>query len=385
MSMTMQHLSQFRKRDVPLLDTVAQYASLKEEIQQAMNQVLDSGSYIMGPSVKQFEEAVAKYCGVKHAIGVANGTDALLLTLDALGIGSGDEVITSPFTFFASAEVISQVGAVPVFIDIEPDTYNIDTAKLEAAITPRTKVIMPVHIFGQPVHMDVVMKLARKHNLHIIEDACQAMGSAYRHRPAGSVGTAGCFSFFPTKNLGGFGDGGMVITNDDELAAKIRILRVHGSNPKYYHSVIGYNSRLDSLQAAMLQVKLPHLDDWNRKRRQKALVYTAELRNTPLQLPVESDDTYAIYHLYIIQTEHRDELLKHLVNHGVGSGIYYPVPLHRQEVYRTLGYEPGSLPVAEQAALGTMALPLYPEMSEDDQAYVIAVVRQFFEMRGEIQ
>jgi dTDP-4-amino-4,6-dideoxygalactose transaminase len=384
MSMTMHRLNQFTRREVPLLDTVAQYASLKEEIQQAMNQVLESGSYIMGPAVKQFEEAVAKYCGVKHAIGVANGTDALLLTLDALGIGNGDEVITSPFTFFASAEVISQVGAVPVFIDIEPDTYNIDSAKLEAAITPKTKAIMPVHIFGQPVQMDVVMELAKKYGLHVIEDACQAMGSAHRHRPIGSIGTAGCFSFFPTKNLGGFGDGGMIITNDDELAGKIRILRVHGSNPKYYHSMIGYNSRLDSLQAAMLKVKLPHLDDWNRKRRQKALVYTAELRTTPLQLPVESDDMYPIYHLYIIQTEHRDALLQHLSNHGVSSGIYYPVPLHRQEVYQSLGYEPGRLPVAEQAALGTMALPLYPEMTEDDQAYVIAVVHDFFEKRGEL-
>jgi dTDP-4-amino-4,6-dideoxygalactose transaminase len=384
MSMTMHRLSRFTRRDVPLLDTVAQYAYLKEELQQAMNQVLESGSYIMGPAVKEFEEAVAQYCGVKHAIGVANGTDALLLTLDGLGIGPGDEVITSPFTFFASAEVISQVGAVPVFIDIEPDTYNINTALLEAAITPRTKAIIPVHIFGQPVQMDVVMELARKYGLHVIEDACQAMGSAYKHRPIGSIGTAGCFSFFPTKNLGGYGDGGMVITNDDELAAKLRILRVHGSSPKYYHSMIGYNSRLDSLQAAMLKVKLPHLDDWNRMRRQKALVYTAELRRTPLQLPVESEGMYVIYHLYMIQTPHRDALLKHLADHGVGSGSYYPVPLHRQQVYWALGYNEGSLPVAEQAALGTMALPLYPEMTEEDQAYVIAVVHNFFEKRGEL-
>jgi dTDP-4-amino-4,6-dideoxygalactose transaminase len=384
MSMTMHRLNHYMKREVPLLDTVAQYTCLKEELQQAMNQVLESGSYIMGPSVKQFEEAVAKYCGVKHAIGVANGTDALLLTLDALGIGPGDEVITSPFTFFASAEVISQVGAVPVFIDIEVDTYNINIALLEAAITPKTKAIIPVHIFGQPVQMDDLMELARKYKLHVIEDACQAMGSAYQHRPIGSIGTAGCFSFFPTKNLGGYGDGGMVITNDDELAGKLRILRVHGSNPKYYHSMIGYNSRLDSLQAAMLKVKLPYLDDWNRKRRQKALVYTAELRRTPLQLPVESEGMYVIYHLYIIQTQHRDALLQHLAEHGVGSGIYYPVPLHRQQVYQPLGYGPGSLPVAEQAALGTMALPLYPEMSEEDQAYVIAVIHDFFEKRGEL-
>jgi dTDP-4-amino-4,6-dideoxygalactose transaminase len=385
MSITMHRLNYFTKREVPLLDTVAQYNYLKEELQAAMNQVLESGSYIMGPAVKQFEEAVAKYCGIKHAIGVANGTDALLLTLDALGIGPGDEVITSPFTFFASAEVISQLGAVPVFIDIEADSYNIDTTKLEAAITPKTKAIIPVHIFGQPVEMDAVMELAHKYGLHVIEDACQAMGSAYKHRPVGSIGTAGCFSFFPTKNLGGYGDGGMVITNDDELAAKLRILRVHGSNPKYYHSMIGYNSRLDSLQAAMLKVKLPHLDDWNRKRRQKALVYTAQLRVTPLKLPMESQGMYVIYHLYIIQTPHRDALLRHLADHGVGSGSYYPVPLHRQQVYQPLGYGLGSLPVAEQAALGTMALPLYPEMTDEDQAYVIAVVHDFFEKRGELQ
>ncbi|NHN29399.1 DegT/DnrJ/EryC1/StrS family aminotransferase [Paenibacillus sp. S3N08] len=382
--MTIHGLNDYTKREVPLLDTVAQYTSLKEELQQAMNHVLESGSYIMGPSVKQFEEETAKYCGVKHAIGVANGTDALLLTLDALGIGPGDEVITSPFTFFASAEVISQVGAVPVFIDIEADTYNINIALLEAAITPRTKAVIPVHIFGQPVQMDELMELARKYELYVIEDACQAMGSAYRHRPIGSIGTAGCFSFFPTKNLGGYGDGGMVITNDDELAAKLRILRVHGSNPKYYHSMIGYNSRLDSLQAAMLKVKLPHLDEWNRKRRQKALVYTAELRRTPLKLPIESKGMYVIYHLYIIHTEHRDALLQHLAAHGIGSGSYYPVPLHRQQVYEPLGYGAGSLPVAEHAALGTMALPLYPEMSEEDQAYVIAVIHDFFEKRGEL-
>jgi len=381
MSLAVKDVKEQHFRKVPLLDAVKQYETIKDEIGEAVRQVLESGNYIMGPAVKQFEDAVAAYCNVDYAIGLANGTDALVLTLDALGIGPGDEVITTPFTFFASAEAVSQLGATPVFVDIRPDCYNIDASKLEAAITPRTKAIIPVHIFGQPAEMDELLAIARKHDLHVIEDACQAMGSSYENRAAGSIGTAGCFSFFPTKNLGGYGDGGMVITNDAALAQKIRQLRVHGSNPKYYHSMVGYNSRLDALQAAMLHVKLPHLDEWNRKRREKAAIYNEALRHLPLRLPVEQDNRYAIYHLYIIQTDVRKELMAYLEERGIASGIYYPVPLHLQEVYSGLGYAPGDLPEAEKAALGTMALPLYPEMSLEDQQYVIEVVQTFFSER----
>jgi len=369
-------------REVPLLDPVAQYESLKEPLHEAIRGVLESGVYIMGPAVAGFEEAVADYCGVKHAIGVANGTDALLLTLDALGVGPGDEVITTPFTFFATAEVVSRLGATPVFVDIEPDTYNIDAALLEQAITARTKAILPVHLFGQPADMGAIMAIAERHGLFVVEDACQAIGSRYRGRAAGSIGTAGCFSFFPTKNLGGSGDGGLIVTNDDELAQRIRVLRVHGSNPKYYHAVVGYNSRLDALQAAMLAVKLPHLDAWNAARRERALAYHETLWDLPIQLPAEADDRYPVYHLYIIQTDRRDELLRYLAERGIASGVYYPVPLHLQRVYEPLGYGIGSLPVAERAALGTMALPLYPEMSDEQQECVIMAVRQFFAERG---
>lgn len=371
-----------KTKQVPLLDLKAQYLSIREEINDIVKEVLESGNYIMGKYVSDFEKDFAHYCGVKHAIGVANGTDALLLTLDALGIGPGDEVITTPFTFFASAEVISRLGATPVFVDIEPDTYNINVLELEKAITPKTKAIIPVHIFGQPVNMSKVIEIAEKKNLHIIEDACQAIGSTYKGKKVGSFGKAACFSFFPTKNLGGYGDGGIITTNDDELAQKIRILRVHGSNPKYYHSVVGYNSRLDALQAAMLQVKLKYIDKWNQKRKEKAEIYNRELQLLPLKLPVVKEDRDSVFHLYIIETEERDVLLKHLEENGVSSGVYYPVPLHLQEVYNELNYPVGTFPVSEKASKGTMALPLYPELSVDDQQYVIDVIKNFFIKRG---
>lgn len=369
-------------KQIPLLDLKAQYQTIKEEIKAAIDEVLESGNYIMGPTVKKFEESLAEYCGVKYAIGVANGTDALLLTLDALGIGPGDEVITTPFTFFASAEVISQVGATPVFVDIEPDTYNLDVTKLEAAITSKTKAIIPVHIFGQPTDMDEIMELANKYNVYVIEDACQAIGATYKGKKIGSIGTAGCFSFFPTKNLGGYGDGGIIVTNDEELARKVQILRVHGSYPKYYHSMIGYNSRLDALQAATLQIKLKYIDQWNQKRREKADFYNQSLKDLSIQLPFIKTGREAVYHLYIIQTEYRDELIQYLKENGISSGIYYPVPLHRQEVYAELDYTEGSLPESEKAALGTLALPLYPELTTEDQEYVISVVKDFFARKG---
>lgn len=363
--------------NIQLLDLLAQYETIKDEIKDAVISTIESGHYILGPQVKKLEGDIAKYCGVKHGIGVANGTDGLLLTLKAFGIGEGDEVITSPFTFFASAETISQAGAKPVFVDIDPDTYCIDVDKIEEKITERTKAIIPVHIFGQMVDMDRIMEIAKKHNLIVIEDACQAIGAEYKGKKAGSIGHAACFSFFPTKNLGGYGDGGMVVTNDDAVAERIRMLRFHGSKVKYYHEILGYNSRLDELQAAILNVKFKYLDEWNRKRAEKAGIYNDLLKDTSCKLPVARDYNTHIYHLYIIQHEKRDELIKHLKDNGVATGIYYPVPLHLQNVYKDLGYKEGDLPNAEYASKRTFAIPLYPELTLEQQKYVAEKIKEF--------
>ncbi|WP_442604283.1 DegT/DnrJ/EryC1/StrS family aminotransferase [Paenibacillus sp. KN14-4R] len=380
--MSMLNTNQMPIRSVPLLDTVAEYNSLKVELDAAVSKVLASGHYILGPEVKALEREVADFCGTQFGIGVANGTDALLLLLDALGIGPGDEVITTPFTFFASSEVISQIGATPVFVDIDPISYNLCAEKLEAVITPRTKAIIPVHIFGQPADMDLILEVADRHGIAVIEDACQAIGSSFKDRRSGSMGLAGCFSFFPTKNLGGYGDGGMIVTNDEELAKKLQILRAHGSKKKYYHSMVGYNSRLDEIQAALLRVKLPHLPVWNEARRVKADRYKERLAHLPIQLPHELPDRYSIYHLFIIQTDERDSLLQYLQQNGIGAGAYYPVALHLQEVYQDLGYQLGSLPEAEYASQRTLALPLHPHMASEDQDWVIEVVERFFSERG---
>jgi len=365
-------------KKIPLLDLKAQLTTIREEVREAVDRVLDGGQYIMGPEVKTFEQEVAEYVGVKHAIGVANGTDALLLALDAAGVGKGDEVITTPFTFFATAEVVSQLGATPVFVDIDPKTYNIDVEQIKAKITEKTKAIIPVHIFGQPANMDEIMEIAEKHNLFVLEDAAQAMGAEYKGKKIGSLGHAATYSFFPTKNLGGYGDGGMVVTNDDELARKIRILRVHGSNPKYYHSMIGYNSRLDELQAAILRIKLRQLDQWNDARRQKAALYNELLAGTPVVTPYHAEDRKHIYHLYIVQAEERDELMQHLKENGISTGVYYPVPLHQQEVYKPLGYNEGSLPVAEYMSKRTFALPLYAELEDETIRMIADTIKAFY-------
>ncbi|MBA4548167.1 DegT/DnrJ/EryC1/StrS family aminotransferase [Thermoactinomyces intermedius] len=365
-------------KKIPLLDLTAQLQPIREEVLQAVERVIDSGQYIMGPEVKAFEKEVAQYLGVKHAIGVGNGTDALLLALDAAGIKAGDEVITTPFTFFATAETISQVGATPVFVDIDPKTYNIDVNQIKEKINEKTKAIIPVHIFGQPANMEEIMALAEEHQLFVLEDAAQGMGSEYKGRKIGNWGHAATFSFFPTKNLGGYGDGGMVVTNDDQLAEKIRILRVHGSNPKYYHSMIGYNSRLDALQAAVLRIKLRHLDAWNDGRRKKAALYNELLKDTPVVTPYEAEDRKHIYHLYIIQAEDRDELMAHLKEQGISCGVYYPVPLHQQEVYKDLGYEEGSLPVSEYMAKRTFALPLYAELEDEDIRLIANTIKSYY-------
>lgn len=365
-------------KQIPLIDLKAQFATIREEIIESVTNVLESGTYIMGPEVKQLEQEIADFVGVKHAIGVANGTDALLLALDAAGIGPGDEVITTPFTFFATAEVVSQLGATPVFVDIDPKTYNIDVEQIRSKINNKTKAIIPVHIFGQPAEMDEIMKIAEEHNLFVLEDGAQAIDAEYKGKKVGNLGTAGTFSFFPTKNLGGYGDGGMLVTNDDAIAEKVRILRVHGSNPKYYHSMIGYNSRLDPVQAAALRVKLRHLRSWNDARREKAAIYDELLKDTPVVTPYHAQDRRHVYHLYILQSEEREELMKHLKENGIACGVYYPVPLHQQEVYQSLGYEEGSLPIAEKMAKRTFAIPLYAELSREDQEYIANTIRNFY-------
>lgn len=356
---------------IPLLDLKTQYFSLRDEIIKACDDVLSGGNYILGPNVKAFESEIAEYCGTKCAVGVANGSDALVLCLDAYGIGPGDEVITSPYSFFATAEAISRVRATPVFADIDETSYNIDINKIESIITKRTKAIIPVHLFGQPAEMDKIMSIAERYHLKVIEDACQAMGASYKGIKTGALGHAACFSFFPSKNLGGYGDGGMITTDDEEFAGRIRMLRAHGSSKKYYNNSIGYNSRLDELQAAILRVKLRYLDSWNEARRTKAGCYDNHLRGSELKLPAAVSGARHIYHLYIVRHPKRTEIMKGLENSQIGCGVYYPVPLHRQEVYK-LQYSVVSLPVAEAASKETFAIPLFPEITEEQLTYVAA-------------
>lgn len=363
---------------IPLIDLKAGYLSLKDEIDTSVTNVLSSGNYILGPNVQALEKEIAQYCGTKFAISVANGTDALVLCLDAYGIGPGDEVITSPYSFFATAEAISRVGAVPVFVDIDEASYNIDCNKIEGIITKRTKAIIPVHLFGHPANMDEIMEVANRYNLIVIEDACQAIGASYRGHKTGSLGHAACFSFFPTKNLGGYGDGGMITTNNEDLAGRIRMLRAHGSSKKYYNSKIGYNSRLDEIQAAILRVKLKHLDKWNEARRTKAERYKNLLQGLGFIFPEADRETEHVYHLYILRHPKRAEIIKGLENMQIGCGIYYPVPLHQQEAYK-LQYSDISLPVVEAASKETFAIPLFPEMSDEQQTYVAAELRKIIE------
>jgi dTDP-4-amino-4,6-dideoxygalactose transaminase len=362
---------------VPLLDLKAQYATIKEELDAAVAEVMESCSFILGPQVQKFEEKVAAYCGTKYAVGVASGTDALLLSLRACGVGSGDEVITVSYSFFATAGVISNLGATPVFVDIEPSTYNINSQLIAEKITPRTKAIMPVHLFGQCAEMDPILTLAEEHQLKVVEDAAQAIGAEYRGRKAGSMGHLGCFSFFPSKNLGGMGDGGMITTNDSELAELLRILRVHGSKSKYYHSVVGYNSRLDTLQAAALGVKLKYLDEWTEKRREHAHLYDQLLQELPVVTPHAEEHNRHIYNQYTIRVENRDGLQQHLKEKDVGTALYYPLPLHLQECYRDLAHQQGNLPESERAAKETISIPVYPELTRQQQEYVVNQIRDF--------
>ena len=368
---------------VPLLDLKAQYAPIQNEIQAAMNRVVENQYFILGPEVAALEEEVAAYSQCDYGIGVSSGTDALLAALMALEIGPGDEVITSPYSFFATAGCVARVGATPVFVDIDPETYNINPAGIEAKITPRTRAIIPVHLYGQMAEMDAIMDVAQRHALAVIEDAAQAIGAEYRGRRAGSVGDFGCFSFFPSKNLGGFGDGGMIVARDADLADRVRILRGHGSRPKYYHRVVGGNFRLDALQAAVLRVKLPYLDGWTAARQKNAASYRALFTATSLvgeqvELPLDSGHGRHIYNQFVIRARRRDELQAYLKSQQIGSAIYYPLPLHLQECFQDLGYQPGDFPVSEAAAKETLALPIYPELTEAMLERVVEAVTDFY-------
>ena len=390
---------------VPLLDLKAQYQILKKELDEAVIKVAESQYFILGPEVEKMEKALCEYLGCKHAIGVSSGTDALLLAMMGLDIQPGDEVIVPTYSFFATAGTVSRLNAVPVFVDSDPVTFNIDPKKIEEKITSKTKAIIPVHLYGQSAEMDEIVAIAKKHNLKIVEDAAQAIGVQYKDgRHVGTIGDIGCFSFFPSKNLGCYGDGGLITTNDDELAEKLFIQRVHGAKPKYYHKIIGGNFRLDALQAAVISVKLPHLDSWSEKRRQNAQTYTKLFTQAGLAeeegkisfdeknkvlLPkavyksqkskVKSQNfNYHIYNQYIIRVEKRDELREFLTKNKIGTEIYYPVPFHLQECFSDLGYKPGEFPNAEMAANTSVALPIYPELTKEQLEYVVDKITEFF-------
>lgn len=359
---------------IPICDLKGQYQTLREQMLRAVDEVFTGGHFINGPNVKALESEVAQYLGASHAVAMNSGTDALHLALRALDIGPGDEVITTPFTFVATTEAIGIVGATPVFVDIDPRTYNIDTAQIEAAITPRTRAILPVHLYGCPAEMDEIMTIARKHNLAVVEDCAQSIGATYGERYTGTIGTFGCFSFFPSKNLGAYGDGGMLVTNDEALAARARSLRGHGGRIKYYHEELGVNSRLDEVQAAILRVKLPHLNDWIEKRRAAAGRYTAAIAGLGLQVPVEPEDARHVYHQYTLRVAERDRVQADMKAAGVESMIYYPVPLHLQKVHAHLGVRKGAFPESERAAGEVLSIPMYPEITAEIQQRVVDAI-----------
>ena len=368
--------------NVPLLDLQAQYASVRDGVQQAVERVLASQRFVLGDEVRQLESSIAEYCQTKHAVGCASGSDALLLSLMALDIQAGDEVLTTPFSFFATAAAIARLGARPVFVDIDPRSYNIDTSRIADAVTPRTKVIMPVHLYGQCAEMDPLLEVGKRRGIPVVEDAAQAIGATDNGRRAGSMGLMGCFSFYPTKNLGGAGDGGILTTNDDQIAARLRRLRTHGGANEYEHAEIGINSRLDELQAAVLRVKFPSLDKWSEERSLKAAFYSQLLNDADLSFPLTTPqvrtDCRHIFHQYVIRVPgNRDALMEHLKTRGVGTKVYYPIPLHEQECFSYLGYKRGDFPEAEAAARETLALPVYPELTEAQQVYVVQAIKEF--------
>ncbi len=369
---------------IPMLDLKAQYASLRDDILSAIERVMESQHFILGPEVEALEREIAAYSQCQFGIGVSSGTDALLVALMAIGVQPGDEIITSPYSFFATAGSMVRLGARPVFVDIDLDTLNIDAKKIEAKITKRTRAILPVHLAGQLTEMDVILQIAERHKLFVIEDACQAIGADYLGKRAGSLGHLGCFSFFPSKNLGGAGDSGMVVSNDPQLADKVNLLRNHGHRPKYYNKAIGGNFRMDALQAAILRVKLPHLETWTSARRENAALYRQYFTQAnligdgqPVILPHEADWGRHIYHLYQIRVQRRDELMDFLKTHGIASEVYYPVPLHRQECFEGLGFNT-DCPNAERASRETLALPIYPELTANQIERVVSIIGEFY-------
>ena len=366
---------------VPLLDIPASYKETLTEVEKNINEVIRSGRFILGPMVEELEQQIATYCGVKYAVGVSSGTDALLISLIAAGIREGNEVITTPFTFFATAGSIARLGARPVFVDIEPETFNINPIQIEKNITAKTRAIIPVHLYGQSANMDPVLELAKNNNLVVIEDAAQAIGSEYRGKKTGSIGDYGCFSFFPTKNLGGFGDGGMVTMDSEKLYEQVKTLRVHGTNPKYYHKVIGGNFRLDALQAGIILARLKYLDRWIEKRRKNARTYEHLFRekNVTEQVTLPSEVVPRhVYNQYVVRCKKkRDELRSFLGLNNIATEIYYPCPLHLQDCFASLGYKNGDFPESEKAAEETIALPVFPELTKEQQNYVVEMIVQF--------
>lgn len=368
---------------VPLLDLKPQYAQIRAEIEPALQEICQSQVFILGPKVQECEAAVAQYCGAAHGVGMSSGSDALLVALMAEGIGPGDEVITTPYSFFATVGAIARLGARVRFVDIDPATFNIDGRKLAAAVTPKTKAIIPVHLYGQMADMDAVMAVARQHRLAVIEDAAQAIGAEWKGRRAGSIGDYGCFSFFPSKNLGCFGDGGMLTMQDPAKAKRAAILRNHGSDPKYYHKLVGGNFRLDALQAQVVTIKLRHLDGWtagrqaNAARYEKLFAQTDLVKSGRVVLPAAKTNRH-IYNQFVIRAQDRDKLIAHLRSRDIGTEIYYPVPLHLQECFRSLGHRPGDFPESEKAAQETLALPIYPELSNDMAQFVVETIAEFF-------
>ena len=368
--------------NVPLLDLKVQFQSLRKEVIAEIQAVCEEQGFILGPRLVAFEESIARYIGSRYAIGCASGSDALLLSLMAMGVKAGDEVITIPFTFFATASTVSRLGAKPVFIDIQPDTFNIDPKLVEQAMTPRTKAIIPVHLFGQCADMTAINEIAKRKRVGVIEDACQAIGAAQDGKRAGVLGDTGCFSFFPSKNLGGFGDGGLITTNDKALADSLAMLRVHGSQVRYLHEAIGINSRLDALQAAVLQVKLKYLDQWNEGRRRNAERYQQLFAQTKhvdrVVLPPTTPGNFHVYNQFTVRAPKRDALRAFLKEKGVGTEVYYPLPMHLQNCYRDLGHQKGSFPVSEQAAEEVMSIPIYAELTESQQSYVVEMIAEFY-------
>ncbi|WP_026369845.1 DegT/DnrJ/EryC1/StrS family aminotransferase [Kallotenue papyrolyticum] len=363
---------------IPILDLQAQYATIGAELETAVLAVLRSGVYILGPEVEALERACAEYLGVPHSVGLASGTDALRLALDALGVQPDDEIITTPFSFIATANTISRAGATPVFADIDARTFNLDPEDVARRITPRTRGIIAVHLYGQPADMDALLALARQHGLWVLEDACQALGARWRGQPVGTLGVAGCFSFYPTKNLGAAGDAGLLCSTHAALVERVTLLARHGSRQRYNAETIGYNSRLDALQATILRVKLRYLDRWNAARRCIAEHYTELLRDTPVVPPYASPAAWHVYHQYTIRAPERDALAAFLADQGIGTMIYYPVPIHLQPLYRHLGYQPGSLPESERAAAEVLSLPIYPELSDAHLQEVVRQIRRFY-------